>query len=65
MLSELDGFYCFLSHAWAMPFLELVNIANDAALTSLLAHICREWIRRAHMSDHYHTPRSIYVTNQT
>ena len=47
MLSELDGFYCFLSHAWAMPFLELVNIANDAAhvhfksQTNLLTHICK------------------------
>ena len=31
MYSTLDGFNCFLSHAWSMPFSELVNIAEQAA----------------------------------
>lgn len=29
--NKIDGFYCFLSHAWSMPFLELISIAEHAA----------------------------------
>ena len=29
--SSLEGFRCFLSHAWSMPFAELVHIAEHAA----------------------------------
>eukprot|EP01036_Dinobryon_divergens_P027729 gene27729-36548_t len=28
---KIDGLYCFLSHAWSMPFLELIGIAEHAA----------------------------------
>ena len=44
--SKLNGFNAFLSHAWAMPFLELVSIAENAAhvhfesQTELLLSIC-------------------------
>ena len=46
MCSEFDGFYCFLSHAWSMPFSELLCIAERAAnvhfksKTDMLTRIC-------------------------
>jgi hypothetical protein len=49
MISSLDGFFCFLSHAWSMPFVELVKIAERSATLSFKAK--SDLLTRLHNDD--------------